>query len=224
MAENAQMMKWAGASDLFRLTAAMFRYPTPDFAEALLDGSFAGDCRAATVALGLPTDVLDALEGALPPSPDTLDAAEVLRELRREHTRLFGIPKKEILYLYESRYMQDEDGSADDYLMFINPCCLDVEKEMRSAGFEAKRTGEEPLDHISTELEFVGLLYGKAASALAAGDDEEANRRLGQASHFRETHLDRWADPFFTEVERETQGALYRALAATAKNVVDLPL
>ena len=224
MAEDTRMMELVGASDLFRLAGALFRYPTPDFVNALADGALLADCQQGANAMGLPPSSLGVLEGAIPPFQGALDAAEGLRQLRREHTRLFGVPGREVLYLLESRYMQDEDGSADSYLMFVNPCSLDVEKMMKAAGFVAARNGEEPLDHISTEMEFVGLLYGKAAAAVAVGDEAEEAHRLQQAVEFRSQHLDRWAVRFCADVQKETENPTYRAFARFATEVLRHPV
>lgn len=219
MAMDGRVMKLAGMSDLLRLTGAMFRYPTPAFVEALADGTFAKECRAAADAVD-PSGVLSAsFEGALPPSKGALDAADALREVRHEHTRLFGVPRQEIVYLYESRFMQEEDGAAGDYLMFVNPCCMDVEKIMKQSGYAPARSGEEPLDHVSTELEYLGLLVGKMATAAAEGDGDSFAVRQVQVSNFLEQHANRWMDRFFESVEREAQSDVYRSFAAMAQLV-----
>jgi TorA maturation chaperone TorD len=71
-------------------------------------------------------------------------------------------------------------------------------------------------DHISIELQFMGLLSGKAAAACGAGDHETCRQIVGVQRQFYEGHVSQWVPEFCTNVakHRDKPGhAFYAAYA-----------
>lgn len=213
--------EWAvNGSDFYQLMAAAFRYPTRELAEGLSSGAFSADARDCLEELGLPggEEVCSRLEQAAREA----DPEGLYEPMRIEYTRLFLIPKKEKIFLYESRFCYPEEADPKDYSMFVSPCALHAEQVYKEAGVRVRIGKQEPPDHIATELEFMAWLYRKTAEALAEERAEEVFLWQKRRKDFEKQHLNRWYLQFLRRVEEETEQEIYRSLAVLGGKISDV--
>jgi TorA maturation chaperone TorD len=224
---NMGDMTWERAADLsdfYQLMAAAFRYPDRELAEGIYAGTFAADAADCLKGLGvLPADA-DAVCGQV--TRDAVSGAgspeELYEQMRVAYTDLFLVPRKEKVFLYESRFCYPEDADPKDYSMFVSPCALHAEQVYREAGVRVKKGRQEPADHMATELEFAAWLYRKAAEALARDEKQEAGDRLRKADDFERKHLARWYEKFLQAVSEKTGQEIYRSLAVLGGMLTDV--
>lgn len=206
MNDNDLFIKCAGMSDLFRLASVAMRYPDNELLSGIADGSFASVLTDCLMAVCMEDDT--AWRVAQQIEEQGIRSVPSMKNLRIEYTRLFLSPKNELVYLYESRFEQAEEKN-DDYLMFVNTCCMNIEKTMKASGFALAKDNKEPADHIANELEYLGLLFAKIAQALSTGDNDCFKKRMSQAADFWDEHFSVWATRFFELLHCEAQLAFY---------------
>lgn len=202
-------------ADAYQLLAIALRYPTEELAQGLIDGSFAADLTACMEELGLDDSAAAAREALSSVQPHDL-----FTQMRTEYTGLFLVPKKEKIFIYESRFLYPKDANPKDYMMFVSPCALHTEQCYKDAGVRVRKDLNEPSDHAATELEFVSHLYRSAAQAASNGQDEQI--WLLRAKAFHKAHISRWFAAFCTQVEEKTEQRVYRAIAAAARAVTGI--
>lgn len=200
-------------ADVHQLLAIALRYPTEELAGGIADGSFAADLAACMEELGL-TDAAANVRAAL----NGIGAEGLLTAMRTEYTGLFLVPKKEKVFIYESRFLYPKDANPKDYMMFVSPCALHAEQCYKDAGVRVKKTLNEPSDHAATEMEFMSHLYRCAARAVADSKDEHI--WLMRAKAFHKAHIAKWMADFCTQLEETTQLPVYAAIAAAGRAVV----
>lgn len=200
-------------ADAYQLLAIALRYPTEELAGGIADGSFSADLAACLEELGL-TDAAANARAAL----NGISAEGLLTAMRTEYTGLFLVPKKEKVFIYESRFLYPKDANPKDYMMFVSPCALHAEQCYKDAGVRVKKALNEPSDHAATEMEFMSHLYRCAAQALADGKDERI--WLMRAKAFTKAHIAKWMADFCTQVEETTELPVYAAIAAAGRAVV----
>ncbi len=200
-------------SDAFRFASVFLALPTTEVAEGVASGAAAADMES--LARELPD--VGALEEAVSyldlASGGTSTAEKVLHDLRRDYTTLFSNPEHPAVNIYEAGFK-----GADDFdysrLAFISPTALDAERQYKAWGLEMGREPYESPDHMGAELDFLSFLWLQLATALAAGDEEDAARARAGIDEFRRTHFDKWAQPFFEQVREAARTDAYRALGA----------
>ena len=200
-------------ADVHQLLAIALRYPTEELAGGIADGSFAADLTACMEELGL-TDAAANARAAL----NGIGAEGLLTAMRTEYTGLFLVPKKEKVFIYESRFLYPKDANPKDYMMFVSPCALHAEQCYKDAGVRVKKTLNEPSDHAATEMEFMSHLYRCAAQTVADSKDERI--WLMRARAFHKAHIAKWMADFCTKLEETTQLPVYAAIAAAGRAVV----
>lgn len=200
-------------ADVHQLLAIALRYPTEELAGGIADGSFAADLAACMEELGL-ADAAANARAAL----NGIGAEGLLSAMRTEYTGLFLVPKKEKVFIYESRFLYPKDANPKDYMMFVSPCALHAEQCYKDAGVRVKKTLNEPSDHAATEMEFMSHLYRCAAQAVSDGKDERI--WLMRAKAFHKAHIAKWMADFCTQLEETTQLPVYAAIAAAGRAVV----
>ncbi len=214
-------------SDFYQLMAIALRYPTRELAEGLLEGSFADDAAACLEGLGISEEEADAVYDRLGAAvlADATDVEALHHRLRVEYTGLFLVPKREKIYIYESRYCYPKDADPKQYNMFVSPCALHVEQCYKEAGVQVRKNLQEAPDHMATELEYVSYLYRKLAESLAreraekekTGVSAETKQELLmwklRIDTFRQKHLSKWYDAFLADLQEKTQLETYKALA-----------
>lgn len=213
-------------SDFYQLMAIALRCPTKELAEGLLDGSFADDMAACMEGLGVTADEADEAYDQMCAAvlKDSSEAEELFHRLRAEYTRLFLIPKKEKIYIYESRFRYPKDADPKQYSMFVSPCALHAEQVYKEAGVRVRKGLQEAPDHMATELEYFSYLYRKLAESLSQEKAEEKDGVSTETKQeklmwklridtFWQQHLSKWYDDFFAEIQQKTQLETYRTLA-----------
>ena len=199
-------------ADACQLLAIALRYPDEALAGGLEDGSFAADLCDCLDELGL-RDAADQAKAAL----SGVEQENLLSVLRTEYTGLFLVPKKEKVFIYESRFEYPKDADPKQYSMFVSACALHAEQCYKDAGVRVRKDLHEPSDHAATEMEFMAHLYRSAAQAISGGTDERI--WLQRAKAFDKAHIARWFAAFCTQVEKETSLPVYGAIAAAARAV-----
>jgi len=214
-------------SDFYQLLAIALRCPTRELAQGLLDGSFADDLAACMEGLGMEPDEADEAYDRLCAAvlADANNAEDLFHRLRTEYTCLFLVPKREKIYIYESRFCYPKDEDPKQYTMFISPCALHAEQCYKEAGVRVRKDLQEAPDHMATELEYVSYLYRKLAECISREKAEEKNGVSAETKQnilmwklridtFWQKHLSKWYDAFLAEIQEKTQLETYRTLAA----------
>lgn len=140
-------------ADACQLLAIALRYPDEALAEGLADGSYAADLIACMRELGLDAAAAQAEKALCGANGEGL-----LPAMRTEYTGLFLVPKKEKVFIYESRFLYPKDANPKDYSMFVSPCALHAEQCYKDAGVRVRKDLHEPSDHAATEMEFMSHL------------------------------------------------------------------
>ena len=214
-------------SDFYQLMAIALRFPTRDLAKGLLDGSFADDLAACMEGLGVAADEADAVYDRLCAAvlADASDEETLFHRLRTEYTCLFLVPKREKIYIYESRYRYPKNEDPKQYSMFINPCALHAEQCYKEAGVRVRKDLQEAPDHVATELEYLSYLYRKLAEGLSREKTEKEKFEVSAETKqdilmwklridtFCQKHLSKWYNSFLADIQEKTQLETYRTLA-----------
>lgn len=142
------------------------------------------------------------------PPPDS----EALLPLEAEFTRLFrGLSR---LHSppppYESVYL---DGG-----LLYGPSTAQVSRDYRRFGLQGR--DDEPPDHISPELDFMGFLC--EGEARARRDGGGAGDWLKEQGSFLREHLARWAPSFCENILREDPAGFYGGLAQVTQGWLSL--
>ena len=215
-------------SDFYQLMAIALRCPTKELSQGLLDGSFADDLAACMEGMGMTPDEADEAYDDLCAAvlADASDAEDLFHRLRTEYTCLFLVPKREKIYIYESRFCYPKEEDPKQYSMFVSPCALHAEQCYKEAGVRVRKGLQEAPDHMATELEYLSYLYRKLAESLSREKAEKEKDQLSAETKqellmwklridtFWQQHLAKWYDAFLTELQQKTQLETYRALAA----------
>lgn len=165
----------ARRSQMYRLLAESFRYPSGDFLEMAKDGVFLETVLA--IAVDVPFEVAierDPLSGQ--------SLADVSQDdFEAEFVRVFDAgPGGPPCPLYEGKYAADRMVNMEDLVRFYNHFGLSV----------AEAHERELPDHITTELEFMHYLAFKEVLALQR-DEDPAPYCLAERD-FLARHLAKW--------------------------------
>ena len=215
-------------SDFYQLMAIALRCPTKELSQGLLDGSFADDLAACMEGMGMTPDEADEAYDGLCAAvlADASDAEDLFHRLRTEYTCLFLVPKREKIYIYESRFCYPKEEDPKQYSMFVSPCALHAEQCYKEAGVRVRKGLQEAPDHMATELEYLSYLYRKLAESLSREKAEKEKDQLSAETKqellmwklridtFWQKHLNKWYHEFLAELQQKTQLETYRALAA----------
>jgi TorA maturation chaperone TorD len=154
-------------------------------------------------ASGLLKDMKCALDGI------DMASEETMQDLLWDYTRLFigpyrlPCPPWESVYTSQNRLMMQD--AADD-----------ARRVYAELGLAIDDPSVMP-DHIGAELNFLSLVYERAAD----GNSKQLDRtRIGMA--FFRDHLMKWIPQFTADMEMAATTSLYRALARTTKNALEL--
>ncbi|MCX7630532.1 MAG: molecular chaperone TorD family protein [Geminicoccaceae bacterium] len=113
-------------------------------------------------------------------------------ELERLYAALFLVPPAPVpantaIYL---------DGAL------LGPSELAMARAYERLGYVRHPAFGDLCDHPTPQLEFVARLYGRAADALARGEERTASALAGEARHFLAMFPSRWITPFVKALER----------------------
>jgi TorA maturation chaperone TorD len=149
------------------------------------------------------------------PAPDAWRAARrvVDRDARAaEHHAVFGHVVAHGCPPYETEYGRRHVFGQSQELG-------DIRGFYEAFGVRPRIGGERP-DHVACELEFLGLLSLKEASAIATGETERAGVSRSAATRFVADHLGRWLPALAGRLAAGATGSGYAGLAAIAAAVV----
>lgn len=183
--------------NMFRLFSVAFQPASTHQAELVTSGMLQSDMRTTWEALELASDAIDRLEEGLSVYRGR-DAGDVMREVRREETRLF---------LNQNPPVANSEGvwrkKAEGYQFvsyMINSYSLEVEEFMRQCGVVKSKGKNEPVDYVHAECEFAGMLADGPDYLVRLDKDP-----LALLDEFAQSHLKAWLPGFCEDVQRETR-------------------
>lgn len=186
-------------ADIYRLLTLAFSYPDSEAFEALK--SISGDTDNSTV----PLECREEFK-ALTDSAAALTAAEIEGEFSELFmTRMYCPP-------YETSY--EKHG-------FSRPETLaDISAFYKAFGFSISG-GEEMLDHIAVEMEFMSLLMLKESYADEQGLGDMTEICDSAKKKFLAEHMGRWAGVFLRNLKSRTKMDFYRNAADFAEKFLE---
>ena len=192
----------------YELLALSFRYPAPELAGAAASGEWADAASEVAAALGL--DLPEGWDAGLA-GYEGRDPEELLLALRAEATRLFVGAPDPAASPYEGVWRAADDGVQA--LLFVNPHSMEVERFMRSCGLGRPEGTNEPLDHVSTELELLQWLCMLDCGLAAAPEGAEPPHGSWAAARerFLGEHARTWMPRFAEAAAAESREPLFRA-------------
>lgn len=180
-------------SHLYALLATIFRgEPKAELLRRLRDPALSRSLAEAGIDLG------DEFDGRA--------EAELIEDLAVEYARLFLGPGPHIAP-YASVYLGAEGAGL------WGPATVWVKRFIRDAGFEYSDGYRDLPDHISVELEFMGEMTAREASALENRDPDEAKRIREIETEFLADHLAIWAPLFCEKTASAAEGKFFGGMA-----------
>ncbi|MDR0514828.1 MAG: molecular chaperone TorD family protein [Coriobacteriaceae bacterium] len=208
---------WQAKASAYELLAFSFRYPGNELVEALMSGEYAEAAEEIAEALGIeaPAGLAQALEGYA-----KADAEELFHTLRAEATRLFVGAPEPAVSPYEGVWRAIDEGVQP--LLFVNPHSMAVERAMKAIGLGRPEGTNEPLDHVSAELEFLLYLSLLEAGTIEPQEHVEAPEAGWAASleAFNTDHVLVWLPRFADAVIEKAREPFYREAAALLKAII----
>lgn len=120
-------------------------------------------------------------------------------------------PGKPLAAPWESVYSEANEG------LIFQQETLDVRRAYRVFGLQVDQLHHEPDDHIAYELEFVATLASRAAEALRAGREGEAQALLDAKNAFLANHLQAWAFKWCDLMDEHASTEFYRGIAGLVR-------
>lgn len=197
----------AARADVFRLFAACYYEPAPEFLEEDVFGALAGAARRLD-------DVLGELAAALEPAFRSVP----LLDLQVDYTRLFLSPGGALAPPNESVWVDAGDPSRTQQVM------EDVAASYAAAGYQTGEDFKDLPDHIAAELEFLYALVFREAVALANGEAAQRAAAAQLQRAFLQDHLGRWAREFLSAQRQAADTVYYRTLAEFGDRLLMLEL
>lgn len=142
------------------------------------------------------------------------DLEEVRTDLAVEYARLFlnmspnPVPPYESVYTGELPVLMQE---ARDQVLAV----------YRSEGVAVVTEVKIPEDHVALEFAFMAAMCQKTADALAAGDEDEADRCLDVQAAFVNDHLAPWVPRLCDDVRARSGQRFYRDVADLTVRFLD---
>jgi len=165
------------------------------------------------------TCIQDDLGHIAPELPDDMERlreamSESLSDIAADYAALFAGVKKLPAPPWESCYVSGK-----------RQVCTEVTESVRLAYLQAclylESRDAQPEVHIGLELQFLGVMWGRIAAALEAGENDLALEISAQRWDFIAGHLSRWASEFCNDLERAAGTEYYRSLARLTRRLLD---
>lgn len=204
---SATGINLAAAGDLAALLARGFAYPAPDLHADLARGGFGEAVLKSAGACGIPLD--SGTPGAL-----AVEAARVgYVGLQGEHTRLFArtVPCPPNASAYEPKDGLRTTRSVGEVASFYE-----------AFGFQVAPGAHELADHVSVELEFLGVLAVKEEYAGRRGWRGRVAVCRDARTKFAAEYVAPWIGQLAARIDKHGGLILYPALASTATRLVSL--
>ena len=211
-------VNWKTLAALFELLSISFRYPDWELIDALVSGEYGAALCEISEDLGLCFS--DEMIGKLSIYRQT-DSETLFHSLRVEATRLFIGAPKPMVSPYEGVWRSKASG--DLALLFVNPFSVDVEAFYKTYGLGQPEGKNEPLDHVSTELEFLQYLSMLEAGMLETDcDGEDINKSWSAVlKRFMEEHVLTWMPRFADATVSEAREAFYDVTATILNSTLE---
>lgn len=210
-------------SNVFGLLAFAFFDPTPDFVQQVIDHSFVSELNGYFKDLTLrQPSVMLALDPLKECQPElsSMDAGELLHELKMEYARLFIGPSHMVVPPYETFYgPRNSQGAA---LLMVSQAAIAVENAYREAGVIVSKDLREPPDHFATEMEFLYFLCKQESDAWAMGKNAAAKKWRRRQLAFLDGHVAKWGCEFCQAVKTESIHPFYRSIAHFGEAFIQL--
>jgi TorA maturation chaperone TorD len=113
-------------------------------------------------------------------------------EIQRLYASLFSVPPAPV-HVNTAIYL---DGA------FLGESELEIHQWYARHGFERHEAFHDLNDHVAVQLEFVGLLYGKASERAAQGEDLDGQALATEAERFIHAYPRRWIGPFLKTLQQ----------------------
>jgi TorA maturation chaperone TorD len=199
---------WLNKAALYETLALAFLLVKEELIQALIEGEYAEAVGEIAQANGFADAIVVQVTESLAPyrgrTPD-----EVLHELRQEYTRLFVGSPQAVASPFAGIWYAESVGTAP--LLFVNKESMAVERFMRSCGVGQPQGTNQPLDHISSELEFLQYLCLLRSGVAELPLDLELPDRAYE--EFYRKHFIGFAEQFATVTIQESRAPFYTAMA-----------
>lgn len=140
-----------------------------------------------------------------------------LTELAVDYTRLFIVRNehgRDAAYPFESVYTSKE-------ALLMDTARDEVVKLYRQAGLAKDSSWKQGEDHISLELEYMGVLAQKTAQALENNALNEAQKFVDAQISFLKNHLLTWISPFTDAMEKVAKSGFYKGVALLTRGYLE---
>ncbi|MCF0120598.1 MAG: molecular chaperone TorD family protein [Oscillospiraceae bacterium] len=137
------------------------------------------------------------------------DHDDPLLELAVDYARIFighGNTAYSAAYPFESVY-------TSETRLLMQAAYDDMLAVYAEAGLAIDSSWKDPVDHIGLELEYMQIMCQRAASALAAENDDEAMRLCAAQKDFLLAHLTNWVPMMTSDMRRFAKTDLYQGLS-----------
>lgn len=209
---------WINKARLYEVLATAFECTTAETARALCQGEY---IEQLSLFASQDASLFD-FKGDIYPylAPYLTETEEVLlHRLRTEYTRLFVGAPKALVSPYAGIWYADDKGL--DALLFVNKESMAVERFMRQCGITRPENTNEPLDHISSELEFLNFLCLDKAGVLELPSSVSIDN--SSYANFYSSHFSVWSKRFSAAVCEESTETFFTVFAKITKALPEEP-
>ncbi|MBR2834832.1 MAG: molecular chaperone TorD family protein [Coriobacteriales bacterium] len=214
---SQKLHRCIGLADACELLAATFCFPTPELANALVDGSYASDCTGCFADMGASRETLDSLASELEPFKER-EVQELLDALKKGNSILYLAPGLDVpVWPYESPFHTMRLDPTAKPSLFRTQIALDIEALMRDAGVAYEYARTDPIDSIWNEFSYLSFLYGSLAQAIQENNTDQATEWQKHIDIFTQKHVANWFSDFMAaSIEQATKhsyGIEYKTFA-----------
>ena len=194
-------------SRTYQILSSCFLYPEQELFSSLEKGEFLKELKDAVACLLSPKSGLGQAVIVL---EEKLERPKgwTLSDMQAEHHRIFSHTISEECPPYETQY-----GGSENIFQQTQQLG-DIAGFYRAFGLEVSDEARERPDHLSLELEFMGFLIYKEASARQAQEEEKVEVCRDAQRKFLEEHLGRWAPLFAGLMGTKAGGGFYEGVGA----------
>jgi TorA maturation chaperone TorD len=146
---------------------------------------------------------------------NSLDELKI-QDVQSEYVRLFDY--RPVCPSFESFFLKSSSKVANTKNKNPAKMQIAIEEFYRDYGIKPANYGEQPPDHITTELEF--MYYLCFCEGEAKSNQEEVIEYITAQSNFMQDHLILWVPKFCEIIENSTRLDFYRLLSVITRNVV----
>ena len=201
-------------SDLFQMYSILLKIPENTLISGLIGGSAFDDLNEILLELKLgglaeQCGITATQKYCAKQTPENL-----LHELRVDYTNQFVRTTKEPRVLInESQFLKRDDPAAQP-LLFVNDIALELTALYKTVGLIRSKEFNYSEDHFAFQFEFLSRIHQilSVAKEEYAAYSEELNT-------YYQNHFEKWAIPFFSECEKETEVEVYKSFWLMGRRV-----